>query len=103
MSAFDPQGLDDVIHGKLRLAVMSYLSAVDDAGFTELRERTGASDGNLSVQLRKLEEAGYVSQTKQFVNRRPHTRVRLTPAGRAAWIAYLDALRGLIGQTAASE
>jgi DNA-binding MarR family transcriptional regulator len=98
MGAVDPQGLDDVIHGKLRLAVMSYLSAVDDASFIELRERTGASDGNLSVQLRKLEEADYVAQTKQFVDRRPHTRVRMTPAGRKAWIAYLDALREIIGE-----
>lgn len=96
MGAFDPQGLDDVIHGKLRLAVMSYLSAVKDASFTELRERTSASDGNLSVQLRKLEEAGYVAQDKQFVDRRPHTRVSMTPDGRKAWIAYLDALRGMI-------
>lgn len=98
MGAVDPQGLDDVIHGKLRLAVMSYLSAVDDASFIELRERTGASDGNLSVQLRKLEEADYVAQTKQFVDRRPHTRVRMTAAGRKAWIAYLDALREIIGE-----
>jgi len=96
MGAFDPQGLDDVIHGKLRLAAMSYLSAVEDSSFTELRERTGASDGNLSVQLRKLEEAGYVAQTKQFVDRRPHTRVRMTAQGRKAWIAYLDALREMI-------
>ncbi|MGY6628459.1 MAG: winged helix-turn-helix domain-containing protein [Oceanicaulis sp.] len=96
MGAFDPQGLDDVIHGKLRLAVMSYLSAVDDSSFIELRERTGASDGNLSVQLRKLEEAGYVAQTKQFIDRRPHTRVRMTPDGRKAWIAYLDALRDML-------
>ena len=93
---FDANALDDVIHGKLRLAVMALLSATRDASFTEIKTRTGASDGNLSVHLRKLEEAGYVAIEKSFVDRKPQTRASLTKTGRAAWIAYLDQLKNLI-------
>lgn len=92
---FDPSGLDEVIHGKLRLGVMAYLSAVDRATFAELKARTGATDGNLSVHLSKLEEAGYVSVEKKFVGKRPQTSARLTEAGRTAWIAYLDMMKRL--------
>lgn len=94
---FDPSALDDVIHGKLRLALMAYLSSVDGATFSELKARTGATDGNLSVHLRKLEEAGYVGVDKRFVARRPQTSAHLTEAGRTAWIAYLDNWRALLG------
>ena len=94
---FDPTALDDVIHGKLRLAVMAYLSAVDGATFGELKEKTGATDGNLSVHLRKLEEAGYVAVDKRFVGRRPQTSAKLTAEGRQAWLAYLEQWRSLLG------
>lgn len=93
---FDAAALDDAIHGKLRLGLMAYLSSVTTATFTELKQKTGASDGNLSVHLRKLENAGYVAISKSFVDRKPQTRAGLTEAGRAAWIAYLDQLRGLL-------
>jgi DNA-binding MarR family transcriptional regulator len=97
MSAeFDASRIDETIHGKLRLGIMAYLSAVDGATFPELKQKTGASDGNLSVHLRKLEEAGYVAIDKRFVNRKPQTRASLTGAGRSAWLAYLDQLRSLI-------
>jgi len=96
MAEFDAARLDEVIHGKLRLGVMAYLSAVDAATFAELKDRTGATDGNLSVHLRKLEEAGYVVVEKRFVGRKPQTRARLTPQGRKAWIAYLDQMRALL-------
>lgn len=94
--AFDATNLDDVIHGKLRLAVMAYLSATSEATFGEIKQRTNASDGNLSVHLRKLEEAGYVDIEKTFVARKPQTRASLTKSGREAWLAYLDQLRTLI-------
>ena len=94
---FDASGLDDVIHGKLRLGLMAYLSSVESASFNELKEKAGASDGNLSVHLRKLEEAGYVQIEKQFVDRKPHTRASLSDAGRKAWKAYLDQIRSLLG------
>lgn len=94
---FDASGLDEVIHGKLRLGLMAYLSSVESASFNELKDKTGASDGNLSVHLRKLEDAGYVGIEKQFVDRKPHTRAALTAAGRKAWQAYLDHIRTLLG------
>ncbi|WP_421790034.1 winged helix-turn-helix domain-containing protein [Hyphobacterium sp.] len=94
---FDANALDDVIHGKLRLGIMAYLSSVSAAAFTELKEKTDASDGNLSVHMRKLEEAGYIKVEKTFVGRRPRTTLSLTPKGRKAWIAYLDNLRQLTG------
>ena len=93
---FDAGGLDEVIHGKLRLGLMAYLASVESATFGELKAKTGATDGNLSVHLRKLEEAGYVAIDKRFVGRRPQTSARLTDAGRKAWIAYLDQLESLV-------
>ncbi len=92
---FNAGRLDDVIHGKLRLGLMAYLSSVSAASFTELKEKTGASDGNLSVHMRKLEEAGYIAIEKSFAGRRPLTTLKLTVAGRKAWVAYLDELRRL--------
>lgn len=94
---FNAAALDEVIHGKLRLGIMAYLSSVSTASFIELKEKTGASDGNLSVHMRKLEEAGYVAVDKRFVKRRPRTTLSLTSAGRKAWITYLDELRRLTG------
>ncbi|MGX6646443.1 winged helix-turn-helix domain-containing protein [Maricaulaceae bacterium MS644] len=96
MAEFDAGGLDEVIHGKLRLGVMAYLAGVSDASFGELKDKTGATDGNLSAQMRKLEEAGYVGIKKTFVGRKPHTRASLTPAGRRAWADYLAQLEVLI-------
>ncbi|WP_291845170.1 transcriptional regulator [Maricaulis sp.] len=93
---FDANSLDDVIHGKLRLAIMAYLSATRDATFGEIKSQTGATDGNLSVHLRKLEEAGYIRIDKRFVDRKPQTRAALTTEGRNAWLAYLDQLRSLL-------
>jgi DNA-binding HxlR family transcriptional regulator len=89
--------LNPVIHGKLRLAVLSLLMGVDDADFTWLRERTGATDGNLGAQLMKLEEAGYVAMKKRFVLRKPQTLYRMTEKGRVALGEYVDALKELLG------
>ena len=95
---FDISGIDEVIHGRLRLGIMAYLSGAGAglADFNALKARLGASDGNLSVQLRKLEEAGYVAIEKSFVGRKPLTRVRLTAGGRKAFVAYLDAIGRLV-------
>ncbi|MDA8708802.1 transcriptional regulator [Hellea sp.] len=89
--------IDDVIHGRLRLGIMAYLSAVNPASFPELLEKTATSNGNLSTHLTKLESAGYVRQEKGYKGKRPQTLVHLTEAGRQAWIAYLDAMRKLLG------
>jgi len=86
-----------VIHGKLRLALLSLLSGVDEAEFTWLRAKTGSTDGNLGAQLMKLEEAGYVTVEKRFVLRKPQTLYRMTEAGRAALTEYVAALKQLLG------
>lgn len=89
--------IDDVIHGRLRLGVMAYLSAVNPASFPELLKKTGASNGNLSTHLTKLEAANYIKQEKGYNGKRPQTLVHLTEAGRYAWIEYLDAMRDILG------
>ncbi len=96
---FSIEAIDDVIHGRLRLGIMAFLSTAGTADFTLLKNRLQASDGNLSVQLRKLEEAGYVTIDKAFVNKKPQTTVTLSPSGRAAYITYLDAMRKLIADS----
>ena len=98
MDDFDITGLDEVIHGRLRLGVMAYLSGMGagSAEFNELKARLQASDGNLSVQLRKLEKAGYVAIEKTFVGRKPLTRVKLTRPGRQAFASYLEAIGRLV-------
>lgn len=96
MDGFDIEAIDEVIHGRIRLGVMAYLSTVGTADFNELKARLQATDGNLSVHLRKLEDAGYVEVEKSFVGRKPLTRVSLSDAGRAAFVKYLDAMQKLV-------
>lgn len=88
--------LDPLLHSQLRLAVMSILLTVDEADFVYLKEKTEATAGNLSVQIDKLNTAGYISVEKDFVGRKPHTSCRITPAGRKAFEAYVDALKSYI-------
>jgi DNA-binding MarR family transcriptional regulator len=99
---FDHETIDDVIHGRIRLGVVAYLSAVDHAIFAELRDKVGATDGNLSAHLRKLEDAGYVSVEKYFVGRKPQTRLALTDKGRKAWRAWLSRIE-LLRKAAAGD
>lgn len=96
MTEFDYQRLDELIHSRIRLAVMAILAAADDAEFTYLRDRTGATDGNLGAHLRKLEEAGYVEVEKRFVDRKPVTRYRLTTTGRKAFGEYVERMEQLL-------
>lgn len=93
---FDIAGIDEVIHGRLRLGVMAFLSGAGSAEFNTLKARLQATDGNLSVHLRKLEEAGYVAIDKRFAGKKPLTTVSLTDTGRAAFIRYLDAMAKLV-------
>ena len=81
--------IDDVIHGRLRLGIMIYLADVETAEFTELKAALEATQGNLSVHLKKLEEAGYVAIDKSFRNNKPLTRATITPEGRTAFKAYV--------------
>lgn len=89
--------LNPVIHGKMRLALLSLLAGVDEAEFTWLRGKTGSTDGNLGAQLLKLEEAGYISVEKRFVLRKPQTLYRITEQGRQALMEYVQALKQLLG------
>ncbi len=91
-----PDELDETIHQKVRLVVVSALAAQDELTFGELKDLTGATDGNLSVHLRVLEEAGYVKMRKRFVGRRPRTSFRLKDEGRAAFKVYLTRLARLV-------
>jgi DNA-binding HxlR family transcriptional regulator len=93
---FNITEIDDVIHGRLRLGVMAYLSGSGQADFNELKAKLQASDGNLSIHLRKLEEAGYVAIEKTYAGRKPLTRIAITDKGRAAFVAYLDAIEKLL-------
>jgi len=89
--------LDPVVHGKVRLAVLSLLATVEEADFPWLREKTGSTDGNLGAQMLKLEEAGYVAMEKRFAGRKPQTVYRMTGKGREALTAYVAALKSLLG------
>lgn len=89
--------LNPVIHGKLRLALISLLAGVEEAEFTWLRARTGSTDGNIGAQLLKLEEARYVTVEKRFVGRKPQTLYRITDEGRQALSTYVSALKQLLG------
>jgi DNA-binding HxlR family transcriptional regulator len=89
--------LNPVIHGKLRLALLSLLIGVEEAEFTWLRSKTGSTDGNLGAQLAKLEEAGYVAVEKKFVQRKPQSIYRMTEVGRTALAEYVAALKQLLG------
>lgn len=93
---FDHNDIDDVIHGRLRLGVMAYLSVASPAIFGELRDKVGATDGNLSTHLKKLEEAGYVTQEKRFVGKKPQTRVFLTDKGRKAWMLWIQRMEAIM-------
>ena len=97
MGLHDLGRIDEIIHGRIRLGIMVYLADVDAADFTELKTVLEATQGNLSVHLKKLDEAGYVAIDKSFVNNKPLTRVSITREGRRAFAAYLDAIGALIG------
>ena len=85
--------LDPLLHSELRLAVMSILAGVDEADFTFIKKQTGATSGNLSVQIDKLTTAGYISVEKGFKGKMPRTTCRMTPEGRQAFSNYVEALQ----------
>lgn len=85
--------LDPILHSQLRLAVMSLLISVKQAEFTFLKEKTNSTAGNLSVQINKLKDAGYIDVTKQFSNNYPQTICKITKKGVEAFEAYVKALQ----------
>jgi DNA-binding transcriptional ArsR family regulator len=94
-----PLALNQLIHERKRLAIVSALAVHEWLSFTELKALVGATDGNLSVHARKLEDAGYVECRKGFAGRIPRTEFRLTSAGRRALAGYLDHMEALIRRT----
>jgi DNA-binding MarR family transcriptional regulator len=93
---FDYQQLDDVIHSRIRLAIMALLVSIDEADFTFIREKVRTTDGNLSVHLKKLEDVGYINVKKSFVNRKPTSSYRITAKGHTAFEKYVERLERLI-------
>jgi DNA-binding MarR family transcriptional regulator len=91
-----PAELDPLIHERLRLGILSALAVRETLTFTELRDLLETTDGNLSVQARRLEDAGYVVCHKRFEDRKPRSTYRLSSAGRAALEAYIEKLSGLL-------
>ena len=90
--------LDRVIHERGRLAIMSMLAASPELSFTELREALEMTDGNLTTHIRTLQETGYISVTKSYLNNRPLTTCSLTAAGKKAFASYIDLLEQIIRQ-----
>lgn len=88
--------LDPLLHSELRLAIISMLIGIDEANFPYIKEQTGATAGNLSVQIDKLEKAGYISVEKTFLGKRPTTICRITDKGREAFEKYVEALKSYI-------
>lgn len=95
-SESNPVELDRLIHGRVRLGIVSALAVHEVLSFAELKELLDTSDGNLSVHARRLEEGGYVSCTKSFEGRVPRTEYSLTKAGQKALARYLDHMEALI-------
>ncbi|MBN2863114.1 MAG: transcriptional regulator [Bacteroidales bacterium] len=91
MKAF--KDLDPVLHSQLRLAVISLLMSAESADFTYIQEQTGATAGNLSVQISKLKDAGYIEVTKKFSSNYPQTLCRITPFGRKRFAEYVKTLK----------
>jgi len=96
VNKFDYHQLDDIIHSRIRLAIIAVLITVDDAEFNFLKEKVNTTDGNLSVHIRKLEEAGYVLVKKEFIDRKPKTVYSLSNKGKKAFEIYVEQLSKLI-------
>ena len=90
--------LDPILHSQLRLAVMSLLISVKEAEFTFVKEKTGATAGNLSVQIQKLKEAGYIEVVKQFKDNYPQTICKVSPRGVKAFEKYVKDLQAYINK-----
>ncbi|HUD53038.1 transcriptional regulator [Parvibaculum sp.] len=101
MADYDHSAIDEVLQGRVRLAIVAFLAGAREAcvDFTTIRDATKTTDGNASVHLRKLEEAGYVAMEKRFVGRKPQTTYTLTEKGRQALLDYVNHLEALLPAT----
>jgi DNA-binding MarR family transcriptional regulator len=87
---FDYKQINDVIHSRIRLAIMAILVNVDEAEFVFLKQTIKTTDGNLSIHIKKLEDAGYVDTNKSFLNRKPVSSYKITEKGRQAFEDYIN-------------
>jgi DNA-binding MarR family transcriptional regulator len=92
------KALDPLLHSELRLGIMSILVSVEEANFVYLKEETKATSGNLSVQIDKLEKAGYLKVKKTFKGKMPNTICKITQKGIDAFGKYVEALRSYVGE-----
>ncbi len=99
MPELDIDKISDIIHGRLRLGVMAYLANAEAASFNELKDALNVTQGNLSIQMRKLEDAGYIEIEKSIVGRKPLTTIRMTATGRSAFKVYIGALTNVLGDS----
>jgi len=88
--------IDPLLHSRIRLAIMSVLVTVEEVDFNYLKESTGATDGNLSTHIYKLEEANYIEINKQFVDNKPKTMCSMTDKGRDAFRNYVKVLESML-------
>lgn len=93
---FDHRKLDTVLHSRLRFAIVAALVSCESMDFTSLRDVVGATDGNMTTHLARLEEAEYIDVQKEFVKRKPRTSISLTEKGKEALSTYLAILNGFI-------
>lgn len=96
MNEFDYKQLDEIIHSRIRLAIMAVLISVEEAEFNFLKEQVNTTDGNLSVHLKKLEDSNYISVKKEFVDRKPLSVYKLSGTGKRAFEIYVERLEKLI-------
>ena len=96
MSDFDHTHIDDVIHSRIRTSIMAVLVSVEEAEFNFLKEKVNATDGNLSVHIKKLEDAGYVSVKKIFIDRKPVSKYKITNKGYKAFENYIKNLESIV-------
>lgn len=96
MTDYNYHEIDDVIHSRIRTAIMAVLISVEEAEFTFIRNKINATDGNLSVHLKKLEENNYISVKKEFIDRKPMTKYKITDEGHRAFEEYIKKLESII-------
>lgn len=98
MKDFDPSSVNRLIHSPVRLGIMTILNTLDKVSFNYLKEKLDVTDGNLSSHIEKLEEAGYLSIKKEFIQNKPHTSYRITEKGKKAFRKYLNLLEDIINR-----
>lgn len=99
--SYDYRIIDDVIHSRVRLAIMSFLATARQADFVQLKKALKVSDGNLSTHLKKLEEKTYIAVRKHFVDNKPQTLISITDTGETAFRAYVNDLAAMLGNNPA--